>query len=516
MTLLSSFKKLLAHKVSFSMSLMFVVIALMMPLTGRAQVLYGSIVGNVKDANGATVAGASVVITHKETGQTREGVTDATGSYDFQTVPAGTYIIKVVKSGFKTLTRENIAVTLNNVTRADVTIEVGQVSETVVISAESAQLKTDRAEVSSEITSRPLRDLPVTLGRNYQNLYRTLPGMTPPENAHSIPSNPSRSLVFNVNGASRSSNNTRIDGASSTNVWLPHVTAYVPALESIETVNVVTNSFDAEQGLAGGAAINVQIKSGTNDFHASGFEFHNNQHLNARNFFAPLNRDGSLRARGKVVYNQFGGTFGGPILKDKLFFFTSYEDTRDRRNAERSNLNVPTAAIRSGDFSNIPNLKIYDPFDASGNVILPNAQGVIVRPQISCNGVLNKICPEPINPIPAYIISLIPLPNQTGSNPEINNFYASAPFIFDRWTLDTKVNYNLSSKFNMFGRFSVLNFYTFNQPTWGNDLQGFPINGGNPGTGYGNTFVFSSGGVYTLTPNFIIDGHFGFVRMNSN
>jgi len=465
----------------------------------------------VKDANGATVAGASVVITHKETGQTREGVTDATGSYDFQTVPAGTYMVKVVKSGFKTLTKENIAVTLNNVTRVDVAIEVGQVSETVVISAEAAQLKTDRAEVSSEITSRPLRDLPVTLGRNYQNLYRTLPGITPPENAHSIPSNPSRSLVFNVNGSSRSSNNTRIDGASSTNVWLPHVTAYVPALESIETVNIVTNSFDAEQGLAGGAAINVQIKSGTNDFHASGFEFHNNQHLNARNFFAPLNRDGSLRARGKVVYNQFGGTFGGPILKDKLFFFASYEDTRDRRNAERSNLNVPTLAIRNGDFTNIPNLKIYDPFDASGNVV-----AVADRKQISCGGVLNKICPERINPIAAKIISLIPLPNQSGTNPEINNFYASAPFIFDRWTLDTKVNYNLSSKFNMFGRFSVLDFYTFNQPTWGNDLQGFPINGGNPGTGYGNTFVFSSGGVYTLTPNFIIDGHFGFVRMNSN
>src|SRR5262245_13008572 len=396
MTLLSSFKKLLAHKVSFSMSLMFVVIALMMPLTGRAQVLYGSIVGNVKDANGATVAGASVVITHKETGQTREGVTDATGSYDFQTVPAGTYMVKVVKSGFKTLTKENIAVTLNNVTRVDVAIEVGQVIETVVISAEAAQLKTDRAEVSSEITSRPLRDLPVTLGRNYQNLYRTLPGITPPENAHSIPSNPSRSLVFNVNGSSRSSNNTRIDGASSTNVWLPHITAYVPALESIETVNVVTNSFDAEQGLAGGAAINVQIKSGTNDFHGSAFEFHNNQHFNARNFFLPLNPDGTLRNKGKIVYNQYGGTLGGPILKDKLFFFASYEGTKDRRNAERSNLTVPTAAIRNGDFRGIPGVTIYDPFDAAGNVILPDEQGRIIRNPISCNGVQNVICPSRI------------------------------------------------------------------------------------------------------------------------
>src|SRR6185436_7542084 len=225
------------------------------------------------------VAGASVIITHKETGQSREGVTDATGGFDFPTVQAGTYTVKVTKQGFKTVSKDNIAVTLNNVTRADLSVEVGQVSETVVITAETAQLKTDRAEVSAELTERPLRDLPVPLGRNYQQLFKTLPGFTPPEDAHSVPSNPSRSLVFNVNGSSRSSNNTRIDGISSTNIWLPHVTAYVPALEAIETVNVVTNSFDAEQGLAGGAAINVQIKSGTNSFHGSAFEYHSDKAL---------------------------------------------------------------------------------------------------------------------------------------------------------------------------------------------------------------------------------------------
>ncbi|HKC89532.1 MAG TPA: carboxypeptidase-like regulatory domain-containing protein, partial [Blastocatellia bacterium] len=304
-------------------SLAALLLALTIPQTAGAQVLYGTLTGNVTDSGGAVVAGATVTITHKETGQSRDGVTDAQGSYDFPIVQAGTYMVKVTKSGFKTVTKENIAVTLNNVTRADISVEVGQVSETVVITAESTQLKADRADVSAELTSKPLQNLPVTLGRNYQNLFRTLPGITPPENAHSIPSNPSRSLVFNVNGASRSSNNTRIDGASATNIWLPHVTAYVPALESIETVNVVTNSFDAEQGLAGGAAINVQIKSGTNNFHGSGFEFHNDQHLNARNFFLPLNPNGTLRNKGKVVYNQFGGAFGGPILKDKLFFFTS-------------------------------------------------------------------------------------------------------------------------------------------------------------------------------------------------
>ena len=262
---------------------------LFLPLTGQAQVLYGSITGNVTDTAGAALPGATVTITHKETGQTRQGVTDVNGAYDFPNVLAGTYTVKVTKEGFKTVSKENVAVTLNMISRADISVEVGQVSETVIITAEAAQLKTDRAEVSAEITSRPLRDLPVPIGRNYQNLFKTLPGITPPADAHSVPSNPSRSLVFNANGSSYSSNNTRIDGASSTNLWLPHVTAYVPALESIETVNVVTNSFDAEQGLAGGAAINVQIKSGTNEYRGSAFEYHNNQHLNARIFFFPLN-----------------------------------------------------------------------------------------------------------------------------------------------------------------------------------------------------------------------------------
>ena len=139
----------------------------------------------------------------------------------------------------------------------------------------------------SELKAEELVNLPVSINRNYQYLFRVLPGFTPPAEAHSVPSNPSRALVFNVNGASRSSNNIRIDGVSTTNIWLPHVAAYVPALESLETVNVVTNSFDAEQGLAGGSAINVQIKSGTNTLHGSAFEYHTNEGLRTRNYFAP-------------------------------------------------------------------------------------------------------------------------------------------------------------------------------------------------------------------------------------
>src|SRR5262245_3962484 len=391
-----------------------------------AQVLYGSIRGKVTDFNGAVFAGASITIQHTQTGLSREGLTDGTGSYDFPTVLAGTYIVKVSKSGFKTTSKENVIVTLNAVTRADISIEIGQVTETVSIIAESAQLKTDRADVSAELTSKPLQNLPVPLGRNYQNLFKTLPGVTPPENAHSIPSNPSRSLVFNVNGASRSSNNTRIDGVSSTNIWLPHVTAYVPSLEAIETVNVVTNSFDAEQGLAGGAAINVQIKSGTNDFHGSAFEYHANHKLNAKDFFTPQGQ-----GKNKFLQNQYGGTFGGPIKKDKLFFFASYEGTKNRQNDARTET-VPTMALRSGNFSNARAaagvlLPIFDPASSSDPKTRTQFEG-------------NMIPDARIDPIAKKILSLVPLPNLPGEN---NNYYVTAPFLFDRWTVDSKVNWTV-------------------------------------------------------------------------
>ncbi len=278
----------LLARIGTPLAVLFIALALTRP--GEAQVLYGSIVGNVKDTSDAAVSGAVIKITNKETNQSREVATNADGSYNFPTVQTGRYDVTVSKQGFKTYTRANLEVTLNNVTRSDIKLEVGALSETVSVTAEAALLQTDRAEVRSELTAQKLLNLPIPSGRNYQQLFRTLPGITPPENAHSIPTNPSRALQYNVNGTNRSSNNVRIDGASQYNLFLPHVTAYVPSLEAIETVNVVTNNFDAEQGLAGGAAINVQIKSGTNNLHGSAFEYHDNNLTKARPWaLTPIN-----------------------------------------------------------------------------------------------------------------------------------------------------------------------------------------------------------------------------------
>jgi hypothetical protein len=461
----------------------------------EAQVLYGSIVGTVRDSTGGVLPGATVTITHQETKATRETVSDGTGAYRFPNLQAGTYNVVVRMAGFQSFTRNDVPVTLNSVSRVEAALGVSQLQESVTVSAERAVLQTDRAEVREELRARELQDLPVPVGRNYQELFVTLPGFTPPADAHSIPSNPSRALTFNVNGASNQGNNTRIDGVSSTNVWLPHVVAYVPALESIETVNVVTNNFDAEQGLAGGAAISVQIKSGTNHLRGSAFGYHFNEKMRAKNYFTPAGTD-----EGKWLDNQFGGTLGGPVRQNKLFYFVSYEGTRQDRQVPRT-LSVPTQAVRNGNF-NATGTTVYDPF--TGN---PDGTGRTPFPG-------NVIPQSRISEVAKKLIAHWPLPNLPG---EMNNYFIQPRFLFNRWTVDSKVNWNATTRLQIFGRYSQLDFDQNSETVFGPQLQGDDATGGgNPGVGWGGTYNFSGGATYTLGNNIVMDGHFGWVRMNSN
>lgn len=462
----------------------------------EAQVLYGSIVGTVRDSSGAAAPGASVKVINKETNQSRTAVTNEEGGYNFPTMQSGTYDVRVTKEGFRPAAETNLAVTTNNVARADIILEVGAVTESVIVTGATQLLQTDRAETRSEIGTKTLTDVPVPPGRNYQNIFITLPGFTPPSNAHSVPSNPSRALTFNVNGTTRSSVNVRIDGASATNIWLPHISSYVPALESIESVNVVTGSFDAEQGLAGGAQVSVQVRSGTNDVHGAAFEYHSDNNLKAKNFFLPMGQDNP-----KLIFNQFGGRVGGPVVKNKLFYFASYEATLNRQFASRF-ATVPTAAMRAGDLS-ASDRPIYDP--ATGD-----ADGKNRQPFPG-----NLIPPDRINPISTKLLTQLPLPNQPG--PILtNNYFAGAGFLFDRNTLDTKVNYSVTDKLTTYARVSWLKFDTVNGETFGPQIGGPPVAGGNPGHGYGGTWSTTLAATYVARPSIVVDAYFGYTLMDTN
>ena len=308
----------------------------------HAQVLYGSIVGTVLDQTGAAVPSATVTITNKETQQSRETATDDGGRYSFVNVLPGTYDIKVSATGFRVLTQSDIAVTQNTVSRADLKLEVGQLTEQVTVEASATLLQTDKSDTHAEIGMKAVSTLPLPGYRNYQSLMNLVPGATPTAFQNSLTDTPGRALTTNINGANRNSNVTRIDGATSVNVWLPHHVGYVAPEETIQTVNITTGSADAEQGMAGGAAITVITKSGTNDLHGSAFEFHDDHHLKARPFFAVT--------KPVSIYNNFGGTVGGPIRKNKIFYFLSFDGTRQKQGAT-GRYTVPTADQRNGDFS---------------------------------------------------------------------------------------------------------------------------------------------------------------------
>jgi hypothetical protein len=470
------------------------------PVPAAAQVLYGSIVGTVTDPSGAAVPNATVTATNKETGQQRTTQSNPSGGYNFVAVQPGTYEVKASAPGFKGITEPEVSVSSNLATRADFAMQVGNVSESITVEATAAALQTESANVRSEVTGKTLVNLPVPVGRNYQNMLITIPGFSPPGNAHSIPTNPSRALEANVNGTPRAGVNVRLDGASSQQTWLPHISAYVPSLEAIETVNVVTNSFSAEQGLAGGASVNVQIKSGTNEFHGSGFWYNNNNALLAKPFTFALNNQQNQR-NPKYIFNQAGGSIGGPIVKNKLFFFGAYEASIRREFANNTGT-LATPAMRNGDlsealtiFSPNPGI-IYDP--ATGNA---TGQG-----RTAFAG--NIIPASRISNVAKLITAKMP---SVANGFRDANFFNAGGFSFDRHTVDTKFNYNINEKWTAYGRYSILD-YTMSNPGFLGELVGPGIspNGGNTGDAFGRTHSATIATTYVLKSNLILDANFGY------
>ncbi len=466
-----------------------------------AQVLYGSIVGTVEDPSGALIPGATVTIVNKETSQTREVTADEAGRFTVPNVLPGKYDLRVTATGFKPVVLSNIDVTFNTVTRQAVRMEVGSITEAVEVSASAVQLQTDKSDVRHAISTTAMTQLPLPGYRNYQALMNLVPGATPADYQNSVVDTPARSLTTNVNGTARNINNTLIDGAANTFIWLPHHTYYVPPVDSIQEVNVSTGSFDAEQGLAGGAAITLMTKSGTNEIHGTGMWYHNNQHLNGGPYF----RSKTFKVPVSAL-NQGNGTIGGPIKKDKLFYFVSYERTWERTGVAATDLETPPAAWRDGDLSShLAYSQIYDP--ATTRIV----NGKVVRDPFSGN-----IIPKSrISPIFQNIIKGLPLPNQTSlvdSNINLQDTYStSGTMKLDRHMLDVKSNWNATSKLAVWGKFSYMNAPVSGKYAFG-DLGGPAL--GTDGFGDTKTYIPTVGFTYTVSPTFLIDGVFGITRFD--
>ena len=464
-------------------------LALATAIPGAAQVLYGSLTGTVTDEGGAVVPGASVKVQNTGTAQEFTAQTNDVGGYTFTSLPPGNYNLAIGAKGFRGLTRRDIGITVNIVRREDVTLEVGQVNESITVEAGTVALQTDKADVHAELGSKDVVNMPLPHYRNYQSLINLVPGATPGVYQNSIQAAPARALSTNVNGVNRNNNATRIDGALSIFLWLPHHTAYVPPAETIETVNVATNNFDAEQGLAGGAAITVITKSGTNNFHGSAWAFNENARFQAKNFF-------NTAAKPKNNNNIDGVTFGGPVKRNKVFFFFGWEGVHERQGATML-LTVPTADQRQGDFSRY-NAAIYDPStgDSSGSGRTPFAGNIVPASRQST--------------ISLKIQDLIPLPNVPGVS---SNFLVSGAQRLEKDNFDTKINWNRNASNTIWGKYSIMRATVGCDPAFGRG-GGAALcpSGSNIGAGTLRTQVATIGSTFIFSPTFLWDGLVGWTR----
>jgi len=321
----------------------FILIAVVCSPAISAQSTGGRIRGTVTDPSGATVAAAKVVITNQANGSQRDTQTGTNGEYIFLEVPVGSYDIEVNQTGFKKYVRKGIALDLNQILSVDVALQVGTTTETIEVTGAPPLVDTTSTQLGAVVGERAVSELPLAQRDTYQ-LLQLQPGVQSQLGVDNLYGS-DRAGVVSVNGGRGRDNNFTVNGGDG-NDQFANLPAIQPSPDSIEEFRVLTNTFDAEYGRNSGAVINVVTKSGTNSLHGNLYEFFRDQSLNAKGFFDSTKLD--------YLQNQFGATLGGPIRKDKTFFFVTYEGDRLRKGTSSDTVTVPTASERLGDFSATP------------------------------------------------------------------------------------------------------------------------------------------------------------------
>jgi outer membrane receptor protein involved in Fe transport len=464
-----------------------------LPRAGHSQILYGLVTGTVHDAHGGALAGVTVTASNHGTGLKLETVTDATGNYTFRNMPTGDYDLAASLAGFRSLKQVGLPVTAGKNIRVDFILELGGLSETMDVRAETSLMQTEKSDLSTELTGKQVVALPLNQYRNYQSLLNLVPGATPTQFQNAEIDTPGRSLRTWVNGVQPNSNTTRVDGAVSINIWLPHHAGYIQPAETIETVNISTSAFDADQGMAAGMAQTVITKSGTNQFRGSGFWFLNRDELNANSYYnkqfelekPPLNTD------------IYGGTLGGPVRKNKLFFFGGYEMFRDRRGGQYT-WAVPTVKMRNGDFSEVAaayaNFRLYDPLSSAtpgGRTQFPGF--VIPAGRIST--------------IATSIMSRYPLPTgqDLNSNYLLDDWVREQVVKVDRANYDLKLTFQRSASHSIWGKFSMMDAAV---------VDYYMLGWEDGSIGDTKVYVGGLGHTWSLGPTLVLDGNFGYNRQD--
>ncbi len=467
------------------------------PPSLSGQALYGSIVGTVTDAQGGITPGVTLIAINTGTGLKVEAQTDETGAYAFRNLLPGTYDLTATLTGFKEFKQTAIPVTAGNPVRINVTLVVGALEEVVNVVSESTLLQTEKADLTAEISAKAITNLPLNQFRNYQSLLNLVPGATPTQFQNAEIDTPARSLRTWVNGTQPNANTTRVDGAVSVNVWLPHHAMYVQSAESIETVQISTNNFDADTGMAAGAAQTVITKSGTNEVKGSAFLFWNQDAFNTNTYF----NDYFDLPKPGVDTKTFGGTAGGPVKKNKLFYFASWE-RYDTTRPITYTYTVPTARMRAGDFSEVaaayPTFRLFNPLsDRTG----------ASREQWTDN----RIPAQFLNPIAQNVMRFYPAVNSDrdlNSNLLLDDYSQLREEFQTRDNVDVKINWQISPAAVLWGKLG----YMKNEGSGNNFILGFD----DPSIGNTRVVLTTFGTTWTLGPTTVIEGNFGMSRQDQD
>jgi len=417
----------------------------------------GSFSGTVTDSTGSAVPGAKVTVTVPATGLTRTSNTNGSGEYIIPLLGVATYNVKVEQQGFSAATADDVRLQVDERRELDFKLSPATVQTTVEVSATPVAVQTTDATLGQVITSQQVADLPLN-GRDFVQLATLTPGTTQETNPASFfnggassEASARGSFSLSVGGSRANSTDWLLDG-NDNNELTAGAISILSSIDSIQEFKVLTYNYSAEWGTRGGPTVLVTTKSGTDQFHGSAFEFLRNTDLDARSFFAASTE--------KFNLNQFGASLGGPIKKDKVFFFADYEEKYQRRGIPFTGV-MPTAAMRNGDFSENPfgqpntiqltnlNAPSGTPFMCSGGNPLPVAANGTQAGGTPCNMIPQSL----INPIGRALINLYPLPN--ANNPALGYNYVSQPVRkLNEGKLDMRVDENLSSKDTLFSRFS--------------------------------------------------------------
>jgi hypothetical protein len=478
----------------------------------NAQRITGSILGSVKDGSGAVLPGAQVLVTNKATNQTTTLTTDAEGGFQAPLLPPGVYLVRVSAPGFKAAVRDAVQVQVEDKLRLDFELEAGAVSETVTVTG-TPLIETETSSLGLVIEEQSVRELPIR-GRNVFDLVGLSPNVqVNPLSVGVVASTGTNAAPLfvlsdiSINGGRTRTNEYLLDGVT---LVLPENNNYAlsPTPDGTQEFKVISNSYGPQFGRSGGGVINVITKSGTNQYHGSAFEQFRNELFKANNFFA--NARG--QKRGEFKFNQFGGVFGGPIIKEKTFFFVDYQGHRETNFLAGQALTLPTAAERSGDFRGLVNaagqpVTLYDPLTTRRNA----AGTAFIRDPLSCNGVANVICPNRIDPVAAKVLAFFPTPNRPGEGPARLNNFVYAPkntLSSDQWS--ARIDHRFSEKHNVFGRFTR---------NTGNNTNGGPydnIADNVLGTILNGALNFVLNDTYTLSSKRLLNTRFGFTRRTEN